>query len=156
MNDQLSFPARVRTLKIVHAAMPLVLILLTILVSVLGEELGDPNFPIMLQYVPGAVLLAAFLVSSLLFKRQLKEEIKEYSTLGTKLGAYQTAHLVRAAPFEAAGLFGVVVTMLTVHNYNLIVTAIVLAVFYIYRPTVDRISRELNLSIEERRELEGN
>lgn len=101
--------------------------------------------------VPISLMLGAFL-SSLLFKKQL-QTIKKEENLQYKLGKYQSATIVRSALLEAPALLGIVATFITFNLYYLIFAGIALLLMVYNFPSKDKFTQDINLSFEEKTEL---
>lgn len=149
-----------KTMRIIHIAMAALPTLFGIVVAALN--LTDPNqseagFPTdfqpgieILLYVPAIVLVLALPMSTFLFKQNIKSNLGEEPTLRSKLAAFQSAHLVRMAFIEMAGLLAVVVCFITGNLYNLAVLLTVLLIFLNKMPSVYSIKTELGLTPEEK------
>jgi hypothetical protein len=85
----------------------------------------------------------------MVFKQQLSG-IDSESTLRQKLTRFQTAILIRSALIEVPGLLGAVFALITGDLTFLFFTGMVVALFVYWRPTVDTISADLQLSEQER------
>lgn len=116
----------------------------------------DPSFiynddSVFAILVPISLMLGAFL-SSLLFKKQL-QTIKKEENLQYKLGKYQSATIVRSALLEAPALLGIVATFITFNLYYLIFAGIALLLMVYNFPSKDKFTQDINLSFEEKTEL---
>ena len=151
-----NFNAMINTLRIIHFAMVLVLILFAVVVMLLNFSPSEfiPENPIY-QFIPAGFLLVAIPASSIVFKNQIKQSIEPEMSLENKLNAFQLAHLSRMAFFDVAGILAIVVCMLTGINYNLGIILIVVIMFVILNPTTSRLTADLGLSVQERTELEN-
>jgi hypothetical protein len=102
-----------------------------------------------------AVVPVGMSISYVVFKTVLKT-IKPEMTLSTKLQYYQNAVLIRAAGFEMPGMFGSVVAFITSNVSFLLFTAVIIVLFLLFRPTIDSITNDLQLTATERNELESD
>lgn len=67
---------------------------------------------------------------------------------------YLSAVIIRSACLELPGLFAGVVAFITGETYLLMLVPLLLILFYMYRPTTHSIAEELNLTQEEKSQLE--
>ena len=63
------------------------------------------------------------------------------------------AHIVRMAPFEAAGFLGAAIALATANSFNIIVLGLALGMFAWNNPTPEGVAAALELSIKEKEEL---
>lgn len=155
--NNIKAPLMVKTIKLIHISLiivPLIFGAVALYMNMTNPIGTEENMEIFI-YIPPVLLIIAFIMSGIIFKQQVNVRRLEGKTLQQKLAAYQTAHLVRMALFEVAGLMAGVVTLLTANNYNLGVLVLVAALFYFMTPTASRIGIELALTHEERLQLEG-
>jgi hypothetical protein len=122
-----------------------------------GQEMApiDAEFESMLRIIAIATVPVGMSISYVVFKTVLKT-IKPEMTLSTKLQYYQNAILVRAAGFEMPGMFGSVVAFITGNVSFLLFTVVIIVLFLLFRPTVNSITNDLQLTVTERNELENN
>lgn len=116
---------------------------------------ADQAFTQMLRYVLFVVLPLGLGAGFFLFK-QLMSRIPAGDPLKTKLMKYQQAILIRAACFELPGLFGGVAALLSGDNTFLLFTALIAAMFLVFRPGFNSLATDLHLSPDEIRQLEGS
>jgi hypothetical protein len=107
-----------------------------------------------LFYLSPALVLFGIFVGSFLFKKSVAK-LREKTSLGEKLTAYQTAFIKRCALAEGASMFGIVCMLLTSNTYYLIVVGVNILYFIIIRPTKFKIQDDLNLGYEELAELDA-
>jgi hypothetical protein len=119
--------------------------------GVVAEE--DAEFALTLRYVLIALLPASLGAGYFLFKK-LTSTIDSSLSLKEKIFKYQTAVLIRSACFEFAGMLGCVFAFITADSSFLLFTGIIIAMFFLFRPTVYSITTDLNLSQSERLILE--
>jgi hypothetical protein len=100
-----------------------------------------------------AIMGIAF--SVVLYKQQLKAAIAK-PTLKEKLMNYQTAFIMRFAALEGAAMFSIVAYLKTGNLFCLVITAVMLAIFLIFRPTKDRICNDLNLGYDEQTDFNSS
>lgn len=152
MDSKPDLRAQLKVMLMIHGALALVLIVFGTFVLWLNEtdpagELTGENQ--VLRYVPPLLLLVAFPLSRYLFRNQIDQVDLDSMDLHRKMGLFQTAHLVRMAVFDVAGLMAVVVSFVTAENYNLGVLAAVLLMFLLLKPSPSRLAIDLHLSPEE-------
>jgi hypothetical protein len=122
-----------------------------------GQQMApvDAEFESILRIVAIATVPVGMSISYVVFKTVLKT-IKPEMTLSSKLQYYQNAVLIRCAGFEMPGMFGSVVAFITGNASFLLFTAAIVVLFLLFRPTVNSISNDLQLTVTERNELESN
>jgi hypothetical protein len=114
----------------------------------------DKDFALMLRYILFALLPGGMAAGYFIFKQSLAS-VNQNLSLKDKLVKYQTALLIRSACLELPGLFGAVAALITGDNSFLLFTAIIIVLFFLFRPTVYSITNDLNLSQGERTILEN-
>ena len=159
MSDQITFKQKINTLMMVHYSLVIVLVMMSLLVLFIGPDMSesgnyDEALLDILIYAPAALLLIAFLVSGIVFKNLITKDSRAQSSLENKVASFQNAHIVRMALYEVPGLAAIVLAMLTNNHYLLIIVAAVIGMFVLMQPNADRIANDMNLSPEERNELE--
>jgi cytochrome bd-type quinol oxidase subunit 2 len=113
----------------------------------------DAEFSQMLRYILIALLPASLGAGYFIFK-QITTSIQSSLSLNEKLFKYQTAVLIRSACFEFVGMLGCVFAMISADSSFLLFTGIIIAMFFLFRPTVYSITTDLNLSQSDRLILE--
>ncbi|MEQ8473725.1 MAG: hypothetical protein RIC35_21190 [Marinoscillum sp.] len=154
--EEYSAKSALNVLRIIHFALMAGLIIFGTVVTYLilsGSTSADQGMDI-IKYLPGLMFLTVVPFSSFMFRKNLDPIKKPVSSLKDKLAAYQTAHIVRMASFEAVGLFAVVTCFVTSTLLNLGVLAIVLAFFIIKTPSVSQLENNPGLTQEEKNQLE--
>lgn len=114
---------------------------------------GEKSDPGAFTYVVPVILIACVLLSTILFKNNLKK-INPNGMLRKKLEAYQQAYLMRLALLEGAGLFAITVLFITRQDIFLWYAVIAMLIMIINRPVPARIAIELQLNDREKRQLE--
>ena len=114
----------------------------------------DKDFALMLRYILFVLLPGSIAAGYFIFKQTLAS-VNTNLTLREKLMKYQTALLIRSASLELPGLFGAVAALITGDNSFLLFTAIIIVLFFLFRPTVYSITNDFNLSQAERTILEN-
>lgn len=115
-----------------------------------GPSLGD-DFESMalLQIGIAGVIIMGLFGGNFLFKQQLVAA-REKNTLGEKLNTYRTACIMRFALLEAPAILCIVAFMLTGNYFFAVVSAVVILVFLMNRPTKSKLILDLELSGEEK------
>jgi hypothetical protein len=141
-------------LNIIYFAIMTVMIAFSAVAFVAGAQADDPalaeNFKIA---VPVAVIVF-YTTSHFVYKAQV-QQIARTEGLKNKMSKYQGAVLIRAAPIEAAGLFGAVATLLTGKFYFLGAPALSAIIFMLQRPTVYSVVQDLSLAPDDKSRLEN-
>lgn len=150
--------AALRTIKIIHLALAAGQILFAVTVILINKRINinlrDPHDP--LVYAVPALAVVCFFLSNFLFKNILGSTLKPESGLMQKLGAYQTASIVRLALLEGPSLFGIVAFFFTGAIYFLLISGLLVAWFIYLRPTTDSIGEALELDYKEKELLSGS
>jgi hypothetical protein len=116
--------------------------------GIIMKPADDPFF-----YVAPFLTLSSIAAGIFLFKQQLAK-LPEKVTLKEKIAGYQTGLIIKYALTEGASLFGIVAYLLTGNLLYLIITGVNVIYFFWIRPTKDKIVDDLNLSYEDKIELE--
>ncbi|MEQ8582699.1 MAG: hypothetical protein RIC30_02495 [Marinoscillum sp.] len=155
--ENYSAPNALKTTKIIHTALMTGCLLFGVVVLVLNAQAptGSTRDQEFLLYLPAVFLVFSAVVSSVLFKKTLKQGLAHSADLQQKMAAFQTANIVRMAFYEASGLIAVVVCFLTGDLYNMLILLVVVLVFLMKMPTPHRIAKEVGLSDAEQAELSG-
>ncbi len=106
-----------------------------------------------LLYLPIVAAAIALPASIVVFKSYLKQGSPQ--TLREKLSVFHTASLIRLAILEMAGLMSAVISLVTGNLMILGVLGLIAVYMATLRPTILKITEVMNLSPEERIELEG-
>lgn len=144
-----------QSIRIIHFALMAGLTLFSIVVVYLNTSSDRLNSEIdstILFAVAGALTFMGIFLSPMLFKQQLSK-LQGTETLQQKMAAFQTAHIIRSALFEAGGLFGAVICIVSGNLYGLAFTAISIGMFILKMPTPDMLEQDLKLNSEEKRSL---
>lgn len=114
----------------------------------------DPEFSTILHYALAALLVLSLFGAHFIFKLVLNG-VDQALPLRHKLQKFLTAMLIRAAFLEVSGLFSGVVMLLTGSTIPLAVLALVILLFYFFRPTISLLVQELKLTTHEKILLEN-
>ena len=157
MNNNPNYRAIIGIIRTLHASMAFIMVLFGAIVFWLNTTnpigfLNEENE--FMLYIPGILLLVAIPTSTILFKNQVRGAYDRQVPLDRKLSMFQVGHLIRMATFEAAGLMGAAISLITGNNYNLGTLFLVLLSFLFLFPSSGRISIDLKLTPQERALLE--
>ena len=144
-----------RTSRIIHFAMMAGLTFFSAVVVFLNTSSDRTNSEIdttILLIVAGFVTAMSIFMSSIIYKQHLSK-LKGDESLQTKLAIFQTAQLIRSAMFEAGGLLGAVICIITGDLFGLAFTAISIGMFILKMPTPDMLEQDLHLSSSEKQQL---
>ncbi|HQQ96944.1 MAG TPA: hypothetical protein PLX35_06750 [Cyclobacteriaceae bacterium] len=114
-----------------------------------GAQPSGDNDPTPFKYIMYGLVPGATVIAHIVFKQQLSGVNPEWN-LRQKLVRFQTAMLIRSALIEVPGLLGAVFALLTGDLTFLIFTGMMVVLFVYWRPTVDTISVDLQLSEQDR------
>lgn len=145
----------VSTIKIVHFALISGLTLFVLITSylIISGSIGGGSldFPF-IQYIPALIVIAAFLLSTFVFKDSVKK-ITTSASLQSKIAGFNTAHIMKMALLEGAGL---VTTVLALKSADLIMISapIVIIILMLFQtPSAFKLEGLLGLTPEEKEEL---
>lgn len=149
-----------KTLRIIYFALAMGIVLfmlVTLLINNLNGPLAESDisptqrapFLIALIVMTGAVLM----IYKTIFPKKL-DAIKTLPTLDRKLAAWREICILQAALIEAPSFFAIVLFML-LGIYTLLIWPVAgLVIFWLSRPTRDRLICEAGLSVAESKELD--
>lgn len=99
-------------------------------------------------YLVGGLTIVGVLANAQLFNTRIRL-LKEGNNLNTKLAGYRSALVTRYAILEFPSLIAIIAYYLTNNLLLLIFTGLIILLFFIYRPTKERLIADLELSPEE-------
>ncbi len=105
-----------------------------------------------LLVVAGGFTLMAVGISPIIFKQQLAKLTGD-EELRAKMATFQTAHIIRCALLEGAGLFATVISLVSHNSVVLAALVLVVGVFVLHIPSALSLERDLNLSPDEKNQL---
>ena len=105
-------------------------------------------------YIVPIIVVNGFVTGQLIYRNRLKK-IKNYNSLASKMGEYRGAMIIRLAMLEGASLFAIIVYLLTADLIFIAMSGLIIAYFIILRPTIDKISMDLELNSTERMKIEN-
>lgn len=156
MNNRPTSGSVIKTINIVYLSIVLVMVMFSLFVFYQNSgnevESADMEFATMLRYVLFVFAPMGVIAGYFIF-RKLTSAIPPSASLREKLFRYQTAMLIRSACLEVPGLIGAVFAFISKDNSFLLITAIIVVLFGLLRPTVYGITSDLNLSPTEASQL---
>lgn len=159
MQNPSSYQTNLRTLSILHYALLAGLLMFSGLAYFLigptlkGGEAEAESFNAIYRYlIPGIAIIA--IVYGRFIGNQLLAKAKEEEDIGAKLSIYRNAALIRWSLMEGAGMFAVIAYLFTGNQVFIMISLAAAAYLFTQKPTARLVSRELNLSNAESRELE--
>lgn len=150
------------TLKIIHIALFAGQLLFAVVAFVVNKNSihldikntsNDVFFLIVPPFAVSCIVLGTFL-----FKKQINQGPQNGNafsdSLSDKIKRYQTAFIQRAALMEGPSLFGIVIFLRTGNLLYIIISGCIMAYYLSLRPTIDTVADALQLSYEEKLELQ--
>lgn len=121
-----------------------------------GGSLGEPNneLAVLLQKIIIVAVPVSMAAAYFVF-RFATRNIPPQSTLSQKMNKYFVAVIIRSALLEVPGLLVVVAAIATAQSLLLIIIPVILFVFALLRPTPSAAAQDLELSPEEREQVEN-
>ncbi len=113
---------------------------------------GIHNIDSVFIYIVPIVAIGGFMGGYLMFKKQLAV-IRNKSSLGEKIIAYQTALIVRYALLEGPSLLAIVIYMQDGNLFFLGIAGLMILYFLFLRPTMEKVENDLDLNFNERIEF---
>ncbi|MEM7513351.1 MAG: hypothetical protein AAF388_20655 [Bacteroidota bacterium] len=101
------------------------------------------------------ILVLGGIAGSIFLPKTLLASAKESSDLKGKLQTYRTASLIKFVILEAPSLVSLVAFLMTGNYFYLGLAAIIIAVFFMNRPTTSTIINDLELNQDEARQVEN-
>ncbi|WP_184550430.1 hypothetical protein [Mucilaginibacter sp. FT3.2] len=150
------------TTKIIHLALLAGQLLFAVMAFVVNKNaislnLKNTNNDVFFLLVP-IFAISCIALGIFIFKKQLSDTQQNTSafdkSLSDKIKRYQAAFIVRAALTEGPSLFGIVVFLLTGNLFYLIISGCIIVYFLTLRPTIDGVADALQLSYDEKQELQ--
>jgi hypothetical protein len=131
------------------------LLIFVYLIQTTGRELNTQYDTGVAFIVKTFVILAVIMMIpfSFIFPQRMISGIKQEGTLVQKLLSYRTALLIRYGSLNMAGSLVLVAFFLIVDTNLLILLAIILLMFIVFRPNLFKIVHDLQLSPEEKEEI---
>lgn len=147
----------VRSISFIYMAMFLTLITYIVLSSLYISNIGslldfDPQLYYIIQVVLILLLIVLAPVSYAIPQRMITR-MDHTMDLENKLLAYRSAIMIRYIALNIAGMLVAVAFLLTGNTNLILVQAIVLLFFVIYKPSPFRIAADLNLNDAEKQQL---
>lgn len=154
MQQNTSLSEHLRKMTLVYFAQCIILATFGLVVFYLNQQY-EPNEKLVqemkylvLLIVLGGVGAAHFVPHFMIRKIDTQLSLRE------KISKYFSAVVIRSACLEASGLFACVLAFISGANFFLVAVPVLLFFFFLYRPSKEQISTDLNLNGEERRLLD--
>lgn len=100
-------------------------------------------------YVVPAISILGFIGSNIIFKTYLNS-LSINNSLKSKLTGYQSASLIKYALIEAPAFLSIIMFMDEGNLYYMIIAGVLIAYFFMLRPSKEKIINNLNLNNEHR------
>ncbi|SDD91973.1 hypothetical protein SAMN05216464_10341 [Mucilaginibacter pineti] len=141
----------------IHAALLVAQVLFAIASYAVGTKtkyFGAPSTQILYLIAVPLIAAVSFVASNLVFKL-LVAKLTGKDTLAEKLVGYLSAVIVRLALLEGASLFGIVVSFITGNLLYLLIAGLLIFYFLMVRPTADKLESDLELTYDQKLEMEA-
>jgi hypothetical protein len=138
------------TLKFIHSAMLMGILLFTIYIYITGKGFMvdfSEDHNVFVYLVPTLAILSYF-ISNYVFGKQLKD-LTKLNSLKSKLILYLQACVVRFSFIEGAAILATIVFRLDNHIFYLVISLLLILYLFKLRPTKKKIMIDLELSLEE-------
>ena len=150
MNDRPTSGTVLKTISMIYLAIVTVMVIFSLFVFYQNNiseaaPIEDRQFTLVLRYVLFVFAPMGVIAGYFIFKK-LISAIPQGASLREKINRYQIAMLIRAACLEGPGLLAAVFAFISKDNSFLLITAIIVVLFGLLRPTVYGITSDLNLS----------
>ena len=156
-SQQLTFKDYFKSIQVIHFALMTGVLFFAVIAYILvsqGFAVGGlENIDNLLSAFVPVFLIAGLFSGNFLFKIKVNEA-KEKPGLMEKFNLYRSALIIKLALVEGPAFFSIVFYMLTGKFLYLVLTGFLLAVFYYYKPTREKIIGDLELSSAERQIVE--
>jgi hypothetical protein len=145
-----------KTMRFIHPALLIGQTLFAVIIFATNKNsifFDVNNMQNVLFYLVPVFAISAVFFSIIIYKRILSQ-ISDGNLLIEKMKSYQVASIRRFAFLEGASLFGIAVFSNTGNLFYLAISACLMVYFIFLRPTVNTIETDMQLSYEEKLELE--
>lgn len=115
------------------------------------DKVDESLLNIFMFIIPLFAILEIFL-SRFMYNKTIKQ-LPENSTLLEKMGKYRTAKIISWALLEGAGLFCIVVFIMTKADFFLIVFFVIIVAFILSKPSVNEFITDFKIEGEDRNAL---
>ncbi|MEN8125479.1 MAG: hypothetical protein ABFR32_10155 [Bacteroidota bacterium] len=154
-NNILPSPKKsIQILSIIHLVLSLGIIFFGTIVYL---QVSETNFDISKTddtffYLVPILAIGGIWVSNFLFNQKINE-IPKNTTLIEKLAAYQTASIIKYALLEGPAFLGIIAFMEDGNLLYLLISGLLVLYLFYQKPTKDKIEIDLNLSEEQKYQL---
>lgn len=159
MNSQkLTFKDYFKSIQVIHLALMAGVVFFTAISIILQMDGpfvdGGAEMNFALIYVVPAFTIMGIFTSNFMFKQRLKESLSKVN-LKEKLDLYRSALIIKFALIEGPSFFAVIAYILTGNLIYIGIIVLLLAMFWIYRPTKEKLILDLELTHAERQIVEA-
>jgi hypothetical protein len=146
-----------KSMQTIHAALLAGQVMFAAVSYFVAEK--TPNFSLkntgdVFLYIVPLMAIGSFTAGNIVFKQKIAS-LPAKDILMEKLIGYLTALIIRFALLEGASLFGIVAFMLTGNLLFLLISVLLMLFMLTLRPSADKVATDLELSYEEKLELEA-
>ncbi len=144
-----------KVIQIIYASLMLgVIAFLLFTITTIKEHTFNYADGTMFMYLVPLIFIVGIVLSTLLYKKTMASIVKGESIF-KKITKYQIANIMRGAPLEAAGLVSVVAILMTSNYYYLLFVGLAIIAMLIHFPSKYRFENAVELSFEEKKDLEN-
>ncbi|MGE0079361.1 MAG: hypothetical protein AB7S48_15985 [Bacteroidales bacterium] len=144
-----------RGLSIMHFALIAGQVIFGIIAFALGKTISNGFDPTTQQGLLIAVpifIIGTFIASTIVFRKRV-ENIKTRSTLNEKMTEYRAALIISYAMLEGGSMFAIVAYILTSNIILLSLSALIIAVMIINKPSIQKAVSDLELNSDDEKKL---
>jgi len=113
-----------------------------------GKIEGIPGLNTIFMFITPVVILSSILASKFIYSNQVAS-FDRTSSLENKLVSYRTNNIVKLALLEGANIFNISVMIITANYFFAVLFIIIIALFFLNRPTKDKFIMDYEISSEE-------
>lgn len=158
MNAHTNPQKQVQLIITIHWVMLLFLVMFMLLIYFLTISTADApaaDLDHVFRIIVPAFGLGSIFLGQFLYKTQISNA-KNRDTLARKISGFQSAQLIKNGILEAPALLAIVVYMLTENIAYYLLAGLIILIFLMHRPTNFKVATDLELSPEERAEINMN
>jgi hypothetical protein len=113
-----------------------------------GNMEGMPGLNTIFMFITPVVILTSVLASKFIYSKQVAS-FDRTSSLENKLISYRTNNIVKLALLEGANIFNISIMIITADYFFAAFFIIIIALFFLYRPTKDKFIMDYEISSDE-------
>ncbi|MCC5928571.1 MAG: hypothetical protein JJU28_04925 [Cyclobacteriaceae bacterium] len=158
MNSTTHAQKQIQIIITIHWVMLLFLVMFMLLIYFLTattETAPAADLDNVFRIVIPAFGLGSIFLAQFLYKNQISSA-KNRDTLAKKISGFQSAQLIKNGILEAPALLAIVVYMLTENIAYYLLAGLIILIFLMHKPTSFKVATDLELSPEERAEINMN